>query len=186
MVKLITWVDLQGRYRITSPAYNDDKRPAGETEDACLERTWAKLVAKGGYGIPADHPHNYVEDVDLKAKEETLGGTSFRYRGKPDDAGRRDGKEGAWEMDTDGTPKVNMVKARVVHMDRIRVIRDRELAAKDISFMRAVEDGNTDAQATIKTEKQNLRDIPQTFDITTGVDTPEKLKAKWPDGLPKE
>ena len=81
---------------------------------------------------------------------------------------------------------VNMTKARVIHMDKIRVIRNRELAAKDISFMRAVEDGNADAQTTIKTEKQNLRDIPQTFDITTGVDTPEQLKAKWPDGLPKE
>ena len=81
---------------------------------------------------------------------------------------------------------VNMAKARVIHMDKIRVIRNRELGAKDITFMRAVEDGNADAQATIKTEKQNLRDIPQTFDITTGVDTPEKLKAKWPDGLPKE
>ena len=64
---------------------------------------------------------------------------------------------------------VNMDKARVIQMNNIRVIRDRELAAKDITFMRAVEDGDTDAQATIKTEKQNLRDIPQTFDITTGV-----------------
>ena len=77
---------------------------------------------------------------------------------------------------------VNMAKARVIHMDKIRVIRNRELAAKDITFMRAVEDGNADAQATIKTEKQNLRDIPQTYDITTGVDTPEK----WPAGLPTE
>ncbi len=81
---------------------------------------------------------------------------------------------------------VNMEKARVIQMNNIRAIRDRELAAKDIAFMRAVENGDTDAQATIKTEKQNLRDIPQTFDITTGVDTPEKLKDKWPDGLPKE
>ena len=81
---------------------------------------------------------------------------------------------------------VNMAKARTIHMNNIRAIRNRELAAKDIGFMRAVEDGNADAQATIKTEKQNLRDIPQTFDITTGVDTPEQLKAKWPDGLPKE
>jgi hypothetical protein len=81
---------------------------------------------------------------------------------------------------------VNMAKARVIHMNNIRAIRNRELAAKDITFMRAVEDGDADAQATIKNEKQNLRDIPQTFDITTGVDTPEQLKAKWPDGLPKE
>mgnify|MGYP005830392549 FL=1 len=81
---------------------------------------------------------------------------------------------------------VNMAKARTIHMNNIRVVRNRELAAKDITFMRAVEDADPDAQATIKTEKQNLRDIPQTFDITTGVDTPEQLKAKWPAGLPTE
>jgi len=81
---------------------------------------------------------------------------------------------------------VNMAKARTIHMNNIRVVRNRELAAKDITFMRAVEDADLDAQATIKTEKQNLRDIPQTFDITTGVDTPEQLKAKWPAGLPTE
>jgi len=81
---------------------------------------------------------------------------------------------------------VNMAKARTIHMNNIRVVRNRELAAKDITFMRAVEDGNADAQTTIKNEKQTLRDIPQTFDITTGVDTPEQLKAKWPDGLPTE
>ena len=77
-----------------------------------------------------------------------------------------------------------MDKARLIHMDKIRSIRNRELAAKDISFMRAVEDGNTDTQATIATEKQTLRDIPQTFDLTT--DTAEELKNKWPEGLPKE
>ena len=79
---------------------------------------------------------------------------------------------------------VNMTKARVIHLTEIRRVRNAELAAKDITFMRAVEAGDTDAQATIATEKQTLRDIPATFDITTGVDTPEKLKAKWPDELP--
>ena len=81
---------------------------------------------------------------------------------------------------------VNMAKARTIHMNNIRVVRNRELAAKDITFMRAVEDADPDAQTTIKNEKQTLRDIPQTFDITTGVDTPEQLKAKWPAGLPTE
>jgi hypothetical protein len=79
---------------------------------------------------------------------------------------------------------VNMTKARLIHMDRIRVVRNAELAAKDITFMRAVEAGDTDAQSTIATEKQVLRDIPATFDITTDVDTPEKLKARWPTELP--
>ena len=53
-----------------------------------------------------------------------------------------------------------------------------------ITFMRAVEDDDTDAQATIKAKKQELRDIPQTIDLTT--DTADELKQKWPEGLSKE
>ena len=78
---------------------------------------------------------------------------------------------------------VNRPKAEQIHMDLIRVVRNKELAAKDITFMRAVEDGDTDAQATIKTEKQTLRDIPATFDLTDAAN-PEALKAKWPTELP--
>ena len=74
----------------------------------------------------------------------------------------------------------NMTKARAIHLAEIRRVRNEELAKEDITFMRAVEAGDTDAQNTIKTKKQTLRDLPATFDITTDVDTPEKLKAKWP------
>lgn len=79
---------------------------------------------------------------------------------------------------------VNMTKARAIHLAEIRRVRNLELAAKDITFMRAVEDGDASAQAAVKTQKQTLRDIPATFDITTDVDTPAKLKAKWPSELP--
>ena len=184
MVKVITWLDSDGRYRITSPAYYDKLRPVGESEAECLERTWAALVAKGGYGIPADHPHHYVEESDLKTKTTTLSGLDFRYAGKPDSNGMRDGKYGAWEMDSDGTPKVNMAKARGVQMDRIRVMRDKELVKKDLELLKAMESGDSSSQSTIATDRQTLRDIPQTFDLTT--DTPVQLKAKWPDGLPTE
>ena len=67
-------------------------------------------------------------------------------------------------------------------MDGIRFIRNAELVARDTTFMRAVEAGNTDTQTAIGTEKQALRDIPQTFDLSA--DTPEELKAKWPSELP--
>ena len=87
-----------------------------------------------------------------------------------------------WEWDDGAT--VNMTKARVIHMNVIRAARNKELAAKDIPWMKAVEAGDTDAQATIATEKQVLRDLPATFDITTGVTTPVQLKAKWPTELP--
>ena len=186
MRKIITWVDRQGRYRVTSPAYDDLTRPPGETEDECLERVWKRLVEVGGYGILIDHPHYYVEDADQRTKITECCGNDFRYAGKPDANGHRDGTGGAWEMDSDGTPKVNMAKARGVQMDKIRVMRDKELAKKDIDMLRAIESGDSSAQSTVATDKQTLRDIPANFDLTTGVDTPEKLKAKWPDGLPKE
>ena len=184
--KLITWVDLQGRYRVTQPAYNDRKRPAGETESECLERTWAKIVSSGLFdGITIDHPHFYVEQADLKACRVGCCGNSFRYGVKADGLhGDHDARDGAWEMDTDGLPKVNMAKARGVHMDKIRIVRNAELAKKDLPSLRALEDGDTDAQATINTEKQTLRDIPQTFDLTTDNDTPVELQAKWPAELP--
>jgi hypothetical protein len=78
---------------------------------------------------------------------------------------------------------VNMTQARAIHLAEIRRVRNLELAAKDITFMRAVEAGDTDAQATIATEKQTLRDIPATFDLTDAA-TPETLKGKWPAELP--
>ena len=182
-MKLITFVDLEGRYRITTPAYNDETRPEGETDDECLERVWALIVNNGVYGIDIDHPHHYVEDSVLHAKVDKGDGGTFRYAGKPDADGRRDGKYGAWEMDTDGTPKVNMAKARGVQMDRIRVVRNKELAKKDVDYTRALEADDGSA-AAISIERQKLRDIPQTFDLTT--DTAEELKEKWPEGLPKE
>ena len=62
------------------------------------------------------------------------------------------------------------------------VVRNAELVKLDLPSLRAMEAGDTSAQSTIATEKQTLRDIPQTFDLTT--DTPELLKAKWPSELP--
>ena len=77
---------------------------------------------------------------------------------------------------------VNMTKARAIHLTEIRRVRNEELVKEDVTFMRAVEAGDASAQSTVATKKQVLRDIPQTFDLTT--DTPEQLKAKWPTELP--
>jgi len=79
--------------------------------------------------------------------------------------------------------KINMEKARGIQMDKIREMRNKELAKKDVEYMKALE-ANDGSAAAIATKKQELRDIPQTFDLTT--DTPEQLKDKWPEGLPKE
>lgn len=87
-----------------------------------------------------------------------------------------------WEWD-DGC-KINMTKARVLHMDAIRKVRNAELLALDLPYMRAIESGDTEAQTTIATQKQVLRDIPQTFDLMT--DTATQLRNRWPEGLPRE
>ena len=79
---------------------------------------------------------------------------------------------------------VNMTKARAIHLTEIRRVRNAELVKEDINILKAIEAGDASAQATIATKKQTLRDIPATFDITTGVTTPELLKAKWPTELP--
>jgi hypothetical protein len=156
MVKVACYINEDGILAVVIPAYNhiDD-----ESDDAQLESFIARKQADGG--IPAG--------VELRI----LDNSEF-----PTDRTFRD----AWEDLGIGSVQVNLPKARGIHMDKIRLVRNNELANLDVPFMKALEDGDTDTQATIKIKKQELRDIPQTFDLTT--DTPEELKNKWPDSLP--
>jgi hypothetical protein len=133
----------------------------------CLEDYQAKHIhhpKAPALVLPPIGPHYVVDDTDLPDRSNSDKDYFFD----------------CWEWD-DGC-KVNMPKARGKHMDCIRLARNKELAAKDIPWMKAVEDGDTGAQATIKVEKQTLRDIPQTFDLTT--DTTQQLINKWPSELP--
>jgi len=77
---------------------------------------------------------------------------------------------------------VNMTKAVEIKKDMIRAERDPKLAALDVEFMRAVEAGDTAAQATISAQKQALRDATDDPAITAA-STPEELKAVVPSAL---
>ena len=77
---------------------------------------------------------------------------------------------------------VNMDKAREIKKDMIRAERNPKLAALDVEFMRAVEAGDTDAQATIAAKKQALRDATDDPAITAA-STPDELKAVVPSAL---
>jgi hypothetical protein len=125
------------------------------------------LLIAGSPPITADTAYHIIEDTNFPADH--VCGITCEFRN-------------AFEWDGTKTV-VNMTKARVIHMDVIRAVRNAELVAKDIIFMRAVEAGDTGAQSTIGTEKQVLRDLPATFDLNTAA-TPEALKAKWPTELP--
>jgi len=78
--------------------------------------------------------------------------------------------------------QINMDKARRIHMDNIRLVRDQELVIRDVAFIRALESGDQAAQEAIRREKQVLRDIPQTFDLTAP--SLARLREKWPAELP--
>jgi len=147
------------------PAYDDRTRPSGLTDEEFFTKVVDKMLAtarREGYQPASGITYYEMDEIDAPTDR------TFR---------------GAWECPA-GTIQVNMPKARGIHMDKIRDMRNKELTALDVPFMKALEDGDTDVQATIKAKKQVLRDIPQTFDLTT--DTPEELKEKWPEGLPKD
>ena len=75
----------------------------------------------------------------------------------------------AWTHDL----SIDMDKAKSIHMDVIREKRDEKLKELDIETLK----GND-----VQEEKQALRDLPQTFDLSKA-DTPEKLKKLWPKEL---
>ena len=85
----------------------------------------------------------------------------------------------AYEFDKVIGAKVNLDKAKTIHLDKFRSTRTPLLEKLDISFMRAVEAGNTDLQKEIASKKQALRDI-------TSIELPNTLKgikATWPEVL---
>jgi hypothetical protein len=118
--------------------------------------------------LPDPGPHYIVEETDLPGGSVSVENDYFFD---------------AWEWDGSAVV-VNMARGREIHLAEIRRVRDEELVKLDVPWMKAVEAGDTDAQATIKGQKETLRNLPATFDITTDVDTPEQLKSKWPSELP--
>lgn len=70
---------------------------------------------------------------------------------------------------------VDMPKAREIHMNRIRAVRDAKIEELDIETLKG-----KDVQA----QKQVLRDIPQKFDLSKA-NTPNELKVLWPVELPR-
>lgn len=148
-----------GRALIEVPAYGDLARPANETD----EQLWARIIAR--FPKQADSspiPHWIIEAPQMPA------GRTFRN---------------AWRC-VDGQLKVDMVQARLIQMDRIRQVRNKALEALDVPWLKAMETGDQTTAAEIARQKQLLRDIPQTFNLS-GARTTTSLKTLWPPELPK-
>ena len=89
----------------------------------------------------------------------------------------------AWVSKPQGVD-VDMPQARIIHMDRIRISRDKALEILDKDWMKETGQGNTSAAAATEAARQVLRDIPSTFDLSA-FPNPQALDAAWPPGLPR-
>ncbi len=128
-----------------------------------------------------------VEGADLKTALRKWGdanpGKYLSHRNMEDSAIPKDREfREAW---ADITPEpmidIDMVKARAIHLNRIRVKRNVELARLDIEAIRAEDMGLVDELTKIKAKKQILRDLPQTIQIDLDkAKTVEELKAIQP------
>ena len=85
----------------------------------------------------------------------------------------------AYEFDAELGSKVNIEKAKAIHLDKFRAARAPKLAKLDIDFMKAVEANDEEKKAEIIAAKQALRDVT----LTTLPDDLAGIKAAWPDIL---
>ncbi len=85
----------------------------------------------------------------------------------------------AYEFDAETGAKINIEKAKAIHLDKFRAARAPKLAKLDIDFMKAVEANDEAKKAEIIAAKQALRDVT----LTPLPNDLAGIKATWPDIL---
>jgi hypothetical protein len=71
-----------------------------------------------------------------------------------------------------------LTKAKEIFKDKVREVRKPLLDAEDVTYMKALEAGDTDAQAASVAAKNALRDAPAAAAIDAATDI-AGLKAAW-------
>ena len=84
---------------------------------------------------------------------------------------------GAWSL-SGSVISEDMTKAKEIFKDKIREVRAPLLEAEDVTYMKALEAGDSDAQAASVNAKNALRDAPAASAITNAADI-AALKAAW-------
>lgn len=86
---------------------------------------------------------------------------------------------GAWTFNGDAV-EVDMVAARAIHRQNLRIARQPRLEALDVQVMRRMEEG--ESAATLIAQKRRLRDVTADPRIEAAK-TPDELKALTLDVL---
>ena len=84
---------------------------------------------------------------------------------------------GAWSL-SGSVITEDMAAAKTIFQDKIREVRGPLLEAEDVVYMKALEAGDSDAQAASVTAKNALRNAPAASAITNAADI-AALKAAW-------
>ena len=84
---------------------------------------------------------------------------------------------GAWSL-SGSVISEDMDAAKEIFKNKIREVRAPLLEAEDVVYMKALEAGDTDAQAASVTKKNNLRNAPAASAISSASDI-AALKAAW-------
>ena len=85
----------------------------------------------------------------------------------------------AYEFDAETGAKVNIEKAKGIHLDKFRSARVPKLQKLDIDFMKAVEANDEAKKSAIIADKIALRDVT----LTELPNDLEGIKATWPEIL---
>ena len=83
----------------------------------------------------------------------------------------------AWTL-SGSTITEDVTAAKVIFKDKIREVRTPLLAAEDVVYMKALEAGDSDAQAASVATKKKLRDAPAASAITNASSI-SALKSAW-------
>jgi len=153
-MKRIIYTRADGGCNIVVP--NPRGKARDETEDQYLDRLITRVVPQGS------------TDVAKVEKNTVPANRAFR------DAWRQAG----------GVITTDMPIARGLHLERIRHIRNAELAKTDADYLKATDTGDAAGEATLKTRRQELRDMPQAVQgqLDAAPDG-DALDAIWPAKL---
>jgi hypothetical protein len=152
MTKVIVYTRPDGEISVCHPLISQDDPPSFTIEDAI-----ARALSK-------DVPDTAL-DVQVIDAAELPADRTFRR---------------AWRQ-SDGRVSIDLAKARMIHLGRLRAERDAKLAATDGLMARANERGDAAGQLKLAAQRQALRDMP--IDIAAALaaaQTPEDLKAIRP------
>lgn len=119
----------------------------------------------GGVGVLIPAPDCGLTIEDIIAKD-VPSGVPYAVVDASQLPAERDFR-GAWEYATNGLA-VSLPKAREITKSRLRSERAPLLAAQDVAFQRALEEGQS--TALVASEKQRLRDITKRADQANTLD----------------